>query len=96
MPGQTTSAIYIAPGYIFPFVQSDLAVLVLPNAITNVPRSALQLGGNPIAPETPIYIVGYGQPAQALLELSFLMMVNGARRRPISAHFDLSVRFGLE
>src|SRR5262249_48125137 len=58
--GQATSAIYIAPGYIFAFVQSDLAVLALPNAITNVPRSALQLGGNPIAQETPIYIVGYG------------------------------------
>ena len=58
--GQTTSAIYVAPGYTFPFIQSDLAVLALPNAITNVPRSALQLGGNPIAQETPIYIVGYG------------------------------------
>ena len=62
--GQTTSAIYVAPGYIFdannPRITSDLAVLALPNAITDVRRSALQLGGNPIAPETPIYIVGYG------------------------------------
>jgi uncharacterized protein with beta-barrel porin domain len=39
---------------------NDIAVLVLPQPITTIPRSALQLGGNPIAAETPIYIVGYG------------------------------------
>jgi hypothetical protein len=61
--GQTASRVVLAPGFINdPDVSqaNDLAVFVLPNALTNVPRSALQLGGNPIANETPIYIVGYG------------------------------------
>jgi hypothetical protein len=59
--GQTASAVFLAPGYnaLIPRL-SDIAVVALPNALTNVPRSALQLGGNPIAAETPIYIVGYG------------------------------------
>jgi hypothetical protein len=56
--GQTASAVFLAPGFQNPI--ADIAVVVLPNALTNVPRSALQLGGNPIATETPIYIVGYG------------------------------------
>ncbi len=50
--GQTASRVVLAP--------NDIAVVVLPNAITDVRRSALQLGGNPIAKETPIHIVGYG------------------------------------
>jgi outer membrane autotransporter protein len=61
--GQTASSVFLAPGFISDFNISqanDIAVVVLPNALTNVPRSALQLGGNPIAKETPIYIVGYG------------------------------------
>jgi uncharacterized protein with beta-barrel porin domain len=61
--GQTASSVFLAPGFIKDFTISqanDIAVFVLPNALTNVPRSALQLGGNPIAKETPIYIVGYG------------------------------------
>jgi len=102
--GQTTSAIYIAPGYIFPFVQSDLAVLALPNAITNVPRSALQLGGNPIAPETPIYIVGYGLTGTGTLgALPFPPFDDGQRRkaqtnigsyRPISQIPDWNAALG--
>jgi hypothetical protein len=53
----------LAPDFIQDFTISqanDIAVVVLPNAITDVRRSALQLGGNPIANETPIHIVGYG------------------------------------
>jgi V8-like Glu-specific endopeptidase len=59
--GETASQVFVAPGYnaLIPRL-SDIAVVVLPDAVTNVPRSALQLGGNPIAKETPIYIVGYG------------------------------------
>lgn len=59
--GETASAVFVAPGYnpLIPRL-SDIAVVELPAAVTNVPRSALQLGGNPIAKETPIYIVGYG------------------------------------
>jgi outer membrane autotransporter protein len=80
--GQTASAIYLAPGYIFPFIQSDLAVIALPNAITNVPRSALQLGGNPIATETPIYIVGYGLTGTGTLgALQFPPFDDGQRRK---------------
>ena len=60
-PGQTASAVIVHPGY-NPGGSSanDIAVVVLPNTIVNVPRSALQLGGNPIAAETPVHIVGYG------------------------------------
>jgi hypothetical protein len=59
--GQTASAVFLAPGYnpLIPQV-GDIAVVELPAAVTNVSRSALQLGGNPIAAETPVYIVGYG------------------------------------
>jgi uncharacterized protein with beta-barrel porin domain len=59
--GETASAVFVAPGYnpLIPRL-SDIAVVELPQAVTDVPRSALQLGGNPIAKETPIYIVGYG------------------------------------
>jgi uncharacterized protein with beta-barrel porin domain len=59
--GQTASAVFVAPGY-NPLVPrlSDIAVVELPQAVTNVLRSALQLGGEPIAKEAPIYIVGYG------------------------------------
>ncbi|MGA7487424.1 MAG: autotransporter domain-containing protein [Xanthobacteraceae bacterium] len=61
--GQIASSVFLASGFINdPKISqaNDIAVFVLPNALTNVPRSALQLGGNPIAKETPIYIVGYG------------------------------------
>lgn len=60
-PGQTASAVIVHPGY-NPGGSSanDIAVVVLPNTIVNVPRSALQLGGNPIAADTPVHIVGYG------------------------------------
>ena len=65
--GQTTSNISLAPGYVPLDIPADLAVIALPNAITNVPRSALQLGQlgggpkeTPVPNETPIYIVGYG------------------------------------
>jgi outer membrane autotransporter protein len=48
------------PGFNQSNFSNDIAVLELPQPITTIPRSALQLGGNPIAAETPIYIVGYG------------------------------------
>jgi outer membrane autotransporter protein len=92
--GQTTSAIYLAPGYTPFFIQSDLAVLALPNAITNVPRSALQLGGNPIATETPIYIVGYGLTGTGTLgALNFSPFNDNQRRKAqtnIGAYLPIS------
>jgi uncharacterized protein with beta-barrel porin domain len=80
--GQTASRVVLAPGFINdPDVSqaNDLAVFVLPNALTNVPRSALQLGGNPIAKETPIYIVGYG--AYATGTQTLLNPSDGQRRK---------------
>ena len=60
-PGQTASAVIVHPGFNRANSSAnDIAVVVLPSAMANVPRAALQLGGNPIAAETPVHIVGFG------------------------------------
>jgi outer membrane autotransporter protein len=82
-PGQTASAFYLAPGFnaLSQANDNDIAVVVLPKAMTNVPRPAVELGGKPIAVETPIQIVGYGNYGTGTLPPTRFEPNDGQRRK---------------